>query len=128
MNHFEKVKNMIIELGYNIANEDAQQNFLKIDNPEQGIHNATILVEEPVVIIEQFIVKIAKPSLETYASILQKNRQLVHGAFVLADSTDKMIFRDTLQVDNLDLNEIEASLNSIALGLAENADFIKSIA
>lgn len=119
---------MIIELGYNIANEDASQNFLKIDNPEQGIHNATILVEEPLVIIEQFIVKIANPSAATYATLLHKNRDLVHGAYALADTDAKLIFRDTLQVENLDLNELEGSLNAIAMGLAESADFIKSIA
>ena len=31
----------------------------------------------------------------------------------------KVIFRDTLQLENLDINEIEGSLNSLALLLSE---------
>ena len=35
-----------------------------------------------------------------------------------------MIFRDTLQIENLDLNEIEGSLTSLSLLLSEFTDEI----
>ena len=56
--------------------------------------------------------------------LLQKNRDMVHGAFVLDDSGEKVIFRDTLQIENLDLNEIEGSLTSLSLLLSEFAEKI----
>ena len=52
------------------------------------------------------------------------NRDIIHGAFVLDDDGDKVIFRDTLQIENLDLNEIEASLNSLSLLLSEYSEQI----
>jgi hypothetical protein len=50
------------------------------------------------------------------------NRELVHGAFVLDEGGELVIFRDSLQLENLDLNEIEASINALGLGLASFAD------
>ena len=59
-----------------------------------------------------------------YRSLLQKNRDIIHGAFVLDATGEKVIFRDTLQLENLDLNEIEASLNSLGLLLSEYSNQI----
>jgi hypothetical protein len=53
--------------------------------------------------------------------LLQKNREIVHGAFVLDDTGKRLLFRDTLQLENLDLNEVEASINSLKLLMAEYA-------
>ena len=51
--------------------------------------------------------------------LLKKNRDIIHGAFVLDESGKKVIFRDTLQILNLDRNELEGSLNSLSLLLSE---------
>ena len=51
-----------------------------------------------------------------------KNRDIIHGAFVLDESGKKLIFRDTLQIANLDLNELEGTLNSLSLLLSEYSD------
>jgi hypothetical protein len=55
---------------------------------------------------------------------LQKNRDIVHGAFVLDESGEKVIFRDTLQIENIDLNELEGSINSLSLLLSEYSENI----
>ena len=47
------------------------------------------------------------------------NRSLVHGAFVLDERAEFVIFRDTLQLENLDRNELEASIHALSLGLSE---------
>jgi hypothetical protein len=41
---------------------------------------------------------------------------------VLDESGKNLMFRDTLQVENLDLNELEGSLNSLSLLLSEYSD------
>ena len=46
---------------------------------------------------------------DTFKELLKKNRELVHGAFALDDSGKKVIFRDTLQLENLDMNELQGS-------------------
>jgi hypothetical protein len=50
------------------------------------------------------------------------NRELVHGAFVIDEGGTKLLFRDTLQLANLDFNELDASINALSLGLASFAD------
>ena len=77
-------------------------------------------------IIEQFIVELKSSSKETLEKILQMNRTLVHGAFTLDETGKKVIFRDTLQLENLDQNELEASIQALSLALAEyGSDFIE---
>jgi hypothetical protein len=56
-----------------------------------------------------------------FKRLLQMNRTLVHGAFVLNDEGTKIIFRDTLQLENLDKNELEGSINALSIALAEYA-------
>ena len=47
------------------------------------------------------------------------NNTLVHGAFVLDETGGRIFFRDTLQLSHLDVNELEASIRSLSLALAE---------
>jgi hypothetical protein len=56
-----------------------------------------------------------------FKRLLQMNRTLVHGAFVLDEEGAKVIFRDTLQLENLDKNELEGSINALSIALAEYA-------
>ena len=70
---------------------------------------------DPILIMEQFILELSHESTEIYKSLLKKNRDIIHGAFVLDDSYRKVIFRDTLELENLDRNELEATLNSLGL-------------
>lgn len=78
---------------------------------------------DPILILEQHIFDMKTDSLEVYKALLQKNRDIVHGAFVLNED-NKVIFRDTLQLENLDMNEIEGSINSLSLLLSEFSDEI----
>ena len=56
---------------------------------------------------------------ELFKRLLQMNRDLVHGAFVLDENSEYILFRDTLQLENLDRNELEATIHSLSLALAE---------
>jgi hypothetical protein len=50
------------------------------------------------------------------------NATLVHGAFLLDEEAAHVFYRDTLQLENLDKNELEGSIRSLALALAEHGD------
>ncbi len=60
-----------------------------------------LIVSDTILIMEQFLFEIKNPTQEIYKILLQKNRDIVHGAFVLDHSKKKVIFRDTLPVDNM---------------------------
>lgn len=127
MNNFQKVKDYIIDLDYSILFEDAEDGVMVIESEEDGIKNLVIGVEEPLLFMEQSLVDIANPSGDAYLKLLQKNRDIVHGAFVVDESGSRVLFRDTLQLENLDLNEIEASFNSLSLLLSEYSDELISM-
>lgn len=116
---FNKIKHYLLELNYNITHEDEKEGILMIQNQEEGINNLIIGIADPILIIEQYIFKINTPNENTFKQLLQKNRDIVHGAFVLDETGEKVIFRDTLQIENLDLNELEGSINSLSLLLSE---------
>jgi hypothetical protein len=72
-----------------------------------------------LLIFEQLIYAIENPSEKHFFRLLQMNRTLIHGAFVIDEDGKKVLFRDTLQVENLDFNEFEGTINALSLGLAE---------
>ncbi len=121
---FDTIKNYLIELNYNITHEDSEEGVLIIQNQDQGINNLIIGIAEPILIMEQYIFRIKKPNEEIFKQLLQKNRDIVHGAFVLDETGEKVIFRDTLQIENIDLNELEGSINSLSLLLSEFSENI----
>lgn len=117
--HFQIVKDYLLELGYDITAKDAESELFIINDNEEGIHNMVLDCEDPILIIEQFIMDIGDAPADVYRKLLKKNRDIVHGAFVLDDTGHKLYYHDTLQLENLDLNELEASINSLKMLLAE---------
>lgn len=123
MSDFRTVKNYLAELSLPIRREDAAEEWVIIDEPGQGLRNLVIDCESPILVLEQLILKLAKPDdIRVLQRLLQMNRQLVHGAFTLDDTGERVIFRDTLQLQNLDLNELEGSIQALSLALAEHSE------
>ncbi|WP_026703880.1 YbjN domain-containing protein [Flavobacterium soli] len=123
-NYFDTVKNYLQALQLDIKHENQKEGIFIVSNEQDGILNLIICVAHPIVIFEQFIFEIKNPQNEVYKALLQKNRDIIHGAFVLDDSGRKVIFRDSLQLENLDQNEFGATLNSLSLLLSEYSEQI----
>ena len=128
MSDFEKVKDFILDMGFAISHEEPKEELVVIDDDDRGIKNLVIDCEGSIVILEQVIIPMPKESYEFCKRILQINRTLVHGAFVLDEEGTTLLFRDTLQLDNLDRNELEGSIDALSLGLAEYASELVSFA
>ncbi len=119
--NLQKVKDYLHELEFSISSEDAAEELVVIDDEEKGIKNLIIDCEDPVLVLEQVIMDVPQKTESLFKRLLQMNRTLVHGAFVLNDEGTKIIFRDTLQLENLDKNELEGSINALSIALAEYA-------
>lgn len=128
MSDFEKVKDFILDMGFTISHEEPKEELVVIDDDDRGIKNLVIDCEGSIVILEQVIIPMPKESSEFCKRILQINRTLVHGAFVLDEEGTTLLFRDTLQLENLDRNELEGSIDALSLGLAEYASELISFA
>ena len=128
MSNFEKVKDFILDMGFTISHEEPKEELVVIDDDDRGIKNLVIDCEGSIVILEQVIIPMPKESSEFCKRILQINRTLVHGAFVLDEEGTTLLFRDSLQLENLDRNELEGSIDALSLGLAEYASELVSFA
>ena len=125
--HFERVKNYILDLGFSIDDEIPEDEIVVINDEDRGLHELVIDCEDDLVVLEQLIIKFdGEVPAATYQRILQMNRSLVFGAFVLNEEGDTLLYRNTLALDNLDLNELETTINALSLGLAENGDELLS--
>jgi len=127
-NNFRKVKDYLLELEYNIVSEDTAEELVVIENESAGIKNLIVDVEDPILVIELHLFNLNNGHADTYRRFLQMNREIIHGAISIDESGEKVIFRDTLQLENLDLNELEGTLNSIEVFLSEYANELISIA
>lgn len=113
-----------MQLDFNIVFENYEDGILMISKESEGIKNLILGIASPILIMEQHIFNIKNKNTDVFQKLLQKNRDIIHGAFVLDETGQKVIFRDTLQIENLDLNELEASLNSLSLLLSEYSEQI----
>jgi hypothetical protein len=119
--NLQKVKDYLHELEFSISSEDEAEELVVIDDEEKGIKNLIIDCEDPVLVLEQVIMDVPQNTEGFFKRLLQMNRTLVHGAFVLNEEGTKVIFRDTLQLENLDRNELDGSINALSIALAEYA-------
>ncbi len=126
---FIKVKDYVLELGFAIEREIPEEEIVIINDEERGISHLVIDCEDTVLVLEQLIIGLPEQtSAEVYRRLLQMNRELVFGAFVLNEEANALLYRNTLALDNLDLNELESTINALSLGLAENGDELLSFA
>jgi len=118
--NFKLVKNYLLTLDLKIVDENESEELVVVEDEENGIRNLVIDCEAPIVILEQLIMEVPKEPGDLFRRLLQMNRSLVHGAFVMDEDGKHLFFRDTLQLANLDRNELEGSISALSLGLAEN--------
>ena len=123
-NHFNITRDYLLKLNFNIVKENRADGIMVVEKEDSGIKNLILGVSPPILIMEQFIFSVHNQSEKIFKSLLQKNRDIIHGAFVLDETANRVIFRDTLQIENMDLNEFEASLNSLSLLMSEYSDKI----
>ena len=123
---FDLIKEYISELDMPIIEEDAEEELVVVENEEEGIKNLVIDCEDPILVIEQVIMPVPEKTGDLFKRLLQMNRDLVHGAFVLDEDSKLILFRDTLQLENLDRNELEGSIRALSIALAEHSEELLS--
>ncbi len=118
-NKFERVKQFLLDMDVKIVEENPSEELVVVEDEDRGIKNLIIDCEAPIVILEQFVMEVPRQPADLFKKLLQWNRQLVHGAFVMDEEGKYIFFRDTLQLEHLDFNELEASIEALSLAMAE---------
>lgn len=118
-NSFKKIREFLFDLEMTIVSEDTVNEIFVVQKEDDGVMNMVVALADPVLILEQQLFTIKEESIELYKNLLKKNRDVIHGAMVLDEEGKTLLFRDTLELENLDLNELEASIESLSLLLSE---------
>ena len=120
--YFLNIEKFIVDIGYHIKYKNRNEGIFVIENEADGVHNLIIGVATPIIIFEQYLFTLKSDNMHVFKSLLMKNRDIIHGAFALTEDASKVIFRYTLQTNNLDFNEFEAAVNSLSLLLSEYSE------
>lgn len=118
--YFEAVREHLLTLNLEVEREDEAEALFVVHDESRGIANLLVDCEDELLVIEQPIMKVPGGDAAMFRRLLEMNRTMVHGAFVVDAETELILFRDTLQLANLDLNELDASINALRLALAEH--------
>ncbi len=120
MSHYESVKAMVVELGFAPHNQDPEGTLFVITDEDRGILNLVVDCQDDILRLEQ-VLGLITPQTD-FRQLLAMNRELVHGAYALGRQGKRIIWTDTLQIANLDLNELEGSFDALSLAVAEHGD------
>lgn len=119
----DQVRDYVLELGLAIESEIPEEEILIVNDEERAISHLVIDCEDTILVMEQLIVQLPSTvDSSVYKRLLQINRTLIFGAFVLNEEGNTLVYRNTLALENLDLNELEGTLNALTLALAENGE------
>ena len=121
MTDFATVKRCVQELQLAIIAEDPAEGIVIVEDEERGIKNLVLDCEDPMLIFEQMIMDVPAHPGELFRRLLQMNRTMVHGAFVLDEAGKSILFHDTLALAHLDVNAVQGTLDAFSLALAEHA-------
>ena len=122
MTDFETVKSFLQELQLAMVAEDPAEGIIVVEDEERGLKHLVVDCEDPLLIFAQRILDVPTPPGEIFRRLLQMNRTLVHGAFVLDEAGKSILLHDTLALAHLDVNEVQGTIDAFSLALAEHAE------
>ena len=112
-----------------VSFEQTREDLFTVHEPESDL-DVFIDVEESAVVFLMDVMPVPqeapeKSLLDLYRKLLEINNEAPHGAFCIADG--KILFKDTLEVENLDQNELEATILMMILTIYQNIGAIASV-
>jgi len=122
MSDFDTVKQYLLDLNLSIVDEDPGEGLVVVEDEERGLKNLVVDCEDPILIFEQMIMPVPANPGDLYQRLLKMNRNVIHGAFALDEDGRMVLYRDTLQLANLDVNEVQGTIEALSLALAEFGD------
>ena len=99
--------------------EQVSDGVWKVESTDNNVDNIIMSYEDPILLLRVNLMKVPEAGREAfYERLLTLNAtEIPHGAFGIEN--DIVVVIDTLQVENLDRNELQASLDSIGFTVAQ---------
>ncbi|MDH5681517.1 MAG: YbjN domain-containing protein [Spirochaetota bacterium] len=111
----KRIDDFLIELS--MSYETPAEGMWVIHDEFENIDNIVVSLEDPLVIFRIRLMEIPDSGKdEFFEQLLRLNvTSLIHGAYALEDN--HVVIVDTLQAENLDLNEFRASIEAIGMAI-----------
>lgn len=99
--------------------EQVSDGVWKVESTDNNVDNIIMSYEDPILLLRVNLMKVPEADREVfYERLLILNAtEIPHGAFGVEN--DIVVVIDTLQVENLDRNELQASIDSIGFTVAQ---------
>lgn len=111
-------------LDMNLRFEEIDENTWMIEDDIAHIDNIIVKLLDPIVIFRVKVMDLPKEKKqEFYKRLLELNaNDLVHGAYAIEG--DSIVLVNTLQSQNLDMNEFQSTVESLGLALMQHYDIL----
>ena len=118
--------------------EDIERYLIQMEQPFETIEanvwiirdtaNVVVTYEPPLVVFRAKVMEIPNKNREEFFKFLLSLNatQMIHGAYGIEDGSVVLI--DTLQHENLDLNEFQATFDALSLALTQDYQRLKPFA
>lgn len=124
MQGLSKVEAYLMDL--DISYQEVAPGTFFIEDETRGLPGLAVTIDEPVVFIRTKVMSLPKVKYcELFESLLRLNAtDIIHGAYGI--DGDDVVLVDTLEYDNMDKNEFEATLDSIGMALSKHYSVLGS--
>ncbi len=98
----------------------------RVESPENNVDNIILSYAEPIIVFRIKLMQVPESNKESfYERLLKLNAtEIPHGAFGIEG--DNVVVIDTLQLENLNRNELQASVDSLAFTVTQYYNELKS--
>ena len=113
-----KIEGYMINLG--LTFEQINENSWIINDEDKGLEQVAVISADTLVVVRVNVMDTPQNNREAFfKELLELNAaDLIHGAYALEN--DKVILVDSLELDTLDIEEFQASLDAVGLALAQH--------
>ena len=105
--------------------EQVSEGVWRVESSDNNVSNIIMSYEDPILLLRVNLMKTPVSNREAfYGRLLRLNAtEIPHGAFGIEN--DIVVLIDTLQVENLDRNELQASVDSLGFTVAQYYNELK---
>ena len=112
-----KLEGFFINL--DLTYEEVGTNMWVVADEANGLSSVVVFVEDDLVTLRATVMQIPSEEREAFfEELLRLNAEMVHGAYALEDTS--VILIDSLELTTMDIEELQASLDSAGLALAQH--------
>ena len=113
----EKLEGFLIKL--DLAYEEVGENMWVVNDEPSSLVGLVIYAEEDLVTIRANVMQIPDEERESlFEELLRFNAEMVHGAYAIEEHDIVLI--DSMELPTMDFEELQASLDSFGLALAQH--------